>query len=243
MPSKRVDVDLDQLENEMRSLIELAISGELFKIHPFNEVKQEQRRFNDLAFSGDGEPTLSKAFPESVAKIAKLKDSYNLSDVKLVLITNATRLQNIDVIIGIDTLMANNGQIWAKLDAGTAELYRTINRTGISLDTIISNLEFAGRRWPITIQTLFLAWKGTGPSEQELQSYLSKIKYLLNIGIKLQGLQLYTVARPTPEAKARPLSSTSLNNLASYITNELPGIPIDVYHGSAPAPEIAPEDV
>ena len=231
-PPKRKDIDLDQLEAEMKFLLDLAISGELFNLHPFSAVKTEQQTLNDLAFSGDGEPTTAKEFPESVDRLAKLLRCFNLTNVKLVLITNATRLQDINVIKGIDALMANNGQIWAKLDAGTENLYRAVNRSGILLEQIIKNLEFAGKRWPITIQTLFLEWECAAPSEQELDSYIDRLKYLLNSGARLQGVQLYTVARPTPEIGARPLPSAILDKIANCVAKELSGISVDVFYGS-----------
>jgi len=230
-PPKRKDIDLDQLEAEMRYLIELSASGEIFKIHPFSTIKNEQQRFNDLAFSGDGEPTTANEFLESVDRLAKLLKQFNLTDINFVLITNATKLQNADVVKGIDTLMANNGQIWAKLDAGTEKHYQAMNRSGVSLEQIIDNLKFAGKRWPITIQTMFLEWKGDAPSEQEINSYIDRLKYLLDADIQLQELQLYTVARPTPELEARPLSPVMMDKIANYIAKELHNISVDVFYG------------
>jgi wyosine [tRNA(Phe)-imidazoG37] synthetase (radical SAM superfamily) len=232
VPVKRRDVDLDQVEDEMKILIELAVSGDLFKTRPFSAVKSELRRLNDIAFSGDGEPSAAKEFLESVGRLARLKRQFNLTDVKLVLITNATGFKDADVISGIDTMMANNGEIWAKLDAGTENYYQAINRSAVSLAQIIENLVFAGKRWPIIIQTLFLEWAGSGPSRHEISSYIDRLKYLLDSGIRLQGLQLHTVARPTPEAEARPLSSATLDEIANNITSELPDISVDVFYGT-----------
>jgi len=232
LPPRRKDIDLDQLEDEMKRLLDAVVSGELFKTHPFNAIKNERLRLNDIAFSGDGEPTTAKEFPESAERLARLLRHFNLPDVKFVLITNATGLQDINVIRGIDALMANNGQIWAKLDAGTEKYYQTINRSGVSLEQIINNLEFAGKRWPIIIQTLFLEWEGQSPSEQEIYSYIDKLKYLLNSGIQLQGIQLHTVARPTPEIEAKSLPPVIIDRIAKDIAKELSNIPVDVFYGS-----------
>jgi len=230
---KRSRVDLDQLLDEMRILLGLSTSGELFGMHPFSAAKSEQQRLNDMAFSGDGEPTAAPEFPEAVGRLAELKREFHLADLKLILITNATRLQNADVVGGIDTLMANGGEVWAKLDAGTQKYYQAINRSNIPLEQIIENLEFAGKRWPVIIQTLFLEWGGSAPPEQEINSYIDRLKRLLDSGIQLAGLQLHTVARPTPEDGAKPLPSIVLDDIANKITSELTAVSVDVFYGPA----------
>lgn len=230
-PARRKDVDLDQLEREMAALLDLSHSGEIFTFSPFNSARPEQRRLNDIAFSGDGEPTTAKEFPEVVARLARLKEARGLRETKLVLITDSSRLQAPDVIQGLQTLMENNGEIWAKLDAGTEAYYREINRSKIPFTRILENLLAAGRRWPITIQTLFLEWKGQGPSRGEVEAYKACLRALLEGGATLQGLQLYTVARPTPEAEARPLKADSLDVLVADISGAFPLIPVEVFYG------------
>jgi len=231
-PIRRRDVDLDQLEQEMASLLDLVASGELFETFPFSSALPEHRRLNDIAFSGEGEPTTSKAFTACVERLAALKRARGLDEVKLVLITNATRLQDPEVVKGIDLLMANGGEIWAKLDAGLEAPYRTFNRSAVPFDRILENLAFAAARWPLYIQTLFQEWEGQGPSEEELAAYVERIEALRASG-KLLGLQVYTVARPTPESASRPLGAAALNALGESLRQRLPGLPIDLFHGPA----------
>ena len=133
VPPRRRDLDLDQLERELAVLLELAGSGEIYDAPPFDSARPEQRRLNDIAFSGDGEPTTAATFAEAVARVANLKAARGLSAVKLVLITDATRLQAPEVVQGLDTLMANQGEIWAKLDAGTEPYYREICRSKVPI--------------------------------------------------------------------------------------------------------------
>jgi wyosine [tRNA(Phe)-imidazoG37] synthetase (radical SAM superfamily) len=222
---------LGQLEDEMKTLIELAISKELFGADMFGMAEIEHQRFNDMAFSGDGEPTAAAQFTETVHVLAGLRNRFGLNDIKLLLITNATRFQDARAIEGIDTLMENNGEIWAKLDTGTEDLYGTINRSNIPYSKIIDNLVFAGRRWPLIIQTLCLDWAGSSPPPHEIQQYINKIKYLLDSGTQIKGLHLYTVARPTPVPMAKPLSSAILDEIACSIKDEIPNIPLDVFYG------------
>ena len=230
-PPRRKDLDPDQLEEELMMLLDLAISGEIYEIPPFTSTRPEHRRLNDIAFSGDGEPTTAREFPDVVARVARLKAQRGLDQVKLVLITDSSRLQAPEVVKGLKTLMAHQGEIWAKLDAGTEAYYREICRSHIPFERILDNLLATARRWPIIIQTLFLDWKGQGPSEEELEAYCGRLEHILDQGGQLQAIQLYTVARPTPEPEARPLRRLELDAVAASLQSRLPRIPVEVYYG------------
>ena len=82
------------------------------------------RRLNDIAFSGDGEPTTFRNIPRIVADVADLKRRRGLDHVKLVMITNASMFHRPNVRQALATLDANNGEVWAKLDAGTEDYYQ-----------------------------------------------------------------------------------------------------------------------
>jgi len=230
-PARRKDVDLDQLEQEMAALMDLVVSGELYQVPPFDSARPEQRRLNDIAFSGDGEPTMAKEFAPCVERMARLKAVKGLHDCKLVLITDATLLQAPGVVEGLAVLMANQGEIWAKLDAGTEAYYREINRSRVPFQKILDNLLATALRWPTTIQTLFLEWKGQGPSETEVQSYIARLQEILAGGGRLEGIQLYTVARATPEPEARPLQASQLDAVAERVRKALPAVPVEVFYG------------
>ena len=226
----RSDVDLVQLEREMAALLDLTVNGTLFATSPFSSARPEQRRLNDIAFSGDGEPTTAPEFADAIACIARLKAERGLHDVKLVLITDSSRLQAPEVIRGLDLMMASQGEIWAKLDAGTEAFYREVNRSKVPFQRLLDNITATARRWPVTIQTLFLEWRGQGPSPQEVEAYLDRLRAIRAQGT-LQGIQLYTVARPTPEPEARPLRAPVMDELAVRVQAGLPGVPVEVFYG------------
>ena len=230
-PGPRSDVDVAQLEREVAALLDLTVDGALFATTPFNTARPEQRRLNDLAFSGDGEPTTAPEFAEAVACVARLKAARGLDAVKLVLITDSTRLQAPGVVRGLEIMMANQGEIWGKLDAGSEAYYREINRSKVPFARVLDNLAATAKRWPITIQTLFLEWRGQGPSPAEVDAYLERLRELQAQGGVLQGIQLYTVARPTPEPEARPLKSAVMDALAGTVRAGLPGVPVEVFYG------------
>lgn len=230
-PPKRRDLDLDLLERELGLLLDLATSGELYEIPPFDSTRPEQRRLNDIAFSGDGEPTTAREFAEVLERVARLKAQRGLDLVKLVLITDSSRLQAPEVVRGLETLAAHQGEIWAKLDAGSESFYREICRSQVPFQRILDNLLATARRMPVIIQTLFLEWRGQGPSELELETYCGRLQHILAQGGRLQAVQLYTVARPTPEPQARPLRRLEMDALAAVLRGRLPGLSVEVYYG------------
>jgi len=83
----------------------------------------------------------------------------------------------------------------------------------------------------ILIQTLFLNWKGQGPSADELEAYCGRLEHILAQGGQLQAIQLYTVARPTPEPEAKPLRRIVLDAIAASLRGRLPNLPVEVYYG------------
>ena len=68
---------------------ELVVSGDLYET-PSSPDARRLRRLNDIAFSGDGEPTTYRNFDEIIAACAAVKDRLGSTDVKMVLITNAS---------------------------------------------------------------------------------------------------------------------------------------------------------
>ncbi len=230
-PPRRRDIDPDLLVEELAVLLDLATGGEIYQVPPFDSALPAHRRLNDIAFSGDGEPTTTRLFAEVVNRVAQLKVQRGLDSVKLVLITDSSRLQAPEVMEGLATLMAHQGEIWAKLDAGTEAFYREICRSRVPFDRILDNLLVTALRWPILIQTLFLEWRGKGPSEAELEAYCGRLEHILDRGGQIQAIQLYTVARPTPEPEARPLRHVEMDALAASLRSHLPELPVEVYYG------------
>src|SRR6516164_4080024 len=130
-------VETDRLLAEIDQMLLLAAGGALFEDEPFCNVPPERRRLNDIAFSGDGEPTTYRNFDEIIAAAAELKRRRGLHDVKLVLVTNATMFHRPAVERGLEILDANNGEIWAKLETGTDEYYQLVERTKIPFRQVL----------------------------------------------------------------------------------------------------------
>src|SRR5437660_6647623 len=62
-PGPTRDVDVPRLLAELEAMLDLILSGELFTTERFAPTPAALRRLNDIAFSGDGEPTTCPEFP------------------------------------------------------------------------------------------------------------------------------------------------------------------------------------
>ena len=127
---------------------------------------------------------------------AELKRSHTLDDVKIVLITDACYLTRPEVIEALEVLDANHGEIWAKLDAGTEEYFRTVNRPNYPLPHEVENITHAARARPIRIQSLWMRLHGSGPPDSEIRAYLEVLRDIVRAKGRITEVQVYTVARP-----------------------------------------------
>jgi wyosine [tRNA(Phe)-imidazoG37] synthetase (radical SAM superfamily) len=224
-------VDLDVLRDELDHLAGLAVSGELYNDVQFGHVPQEYRRWNDIAFSGDGEPTTSPQFAAAVHVAADIRCKYNLVDVKLVLITDSAYLTRPAVKQALLEMDANNGEIWAKLDAGTEEYYRLINRANVPFQTILDNIIETARVRPVVIQSLWMNVRGEPPSEGEVDAFVGRLREVVAAGGQIKLVQVHTIARQTTESWVTPLSDGALAGVADRV-REGTGLLVNVYGAS-----------
>jgi len=228
-PKGAVGVDVPLLRTELAAMLDLVSRGDIYQHDPFDTIPPALRRLNDIAFSGDGEPTTFPEFAQAVAMAAELKRAAGLADVKLVLISNATMFHRPVVREGLAILDGNNGEIWGKLDAGSAEYYALIDRTAVPFQRVLDNLLWAAQVRPIVIQSLLMKVHGNPPAEGELDGYIGRLAEIGARGGRIKLVQLYTVARQTTEAYATPLSEAELSTMAHRVEAALPGLAVEVY--------------
>ena len=222
-------VDLDVLESEILRLARAALDGELFKVERFADVEPAKRVLQDFAFSGDGEPTLAPQFPEAVSRLADARRRLGYDSLKLVLITNATRLHRPEIVSALDEFCAANGEIWAKLDAGDPERLKAVDRTAVPLETIVNNIGFAAKRWRVKIQTALFSWRGAGPTDEQFMRYCQRVREIMTAGGVVEAAQLYTVARVPAEPDAEPLPNDVMDRRAETLRRET-GLPVEVFY-------------
>jgi wyosine [tRNA(Phe)-imidazoG37] synthetase (radical SAM superfamily) len=216
-PPRVREVELPRLEQELRTMIEVARSGTLFEDESFRDVPAEFHGIKDISFSGDGEPTTCPYFRDAVAIAARLRSEFELHDTKLVLITDACYLTRPTVKEGLAILDANNGEIWAKLDAGTEEYYRRVNEPNYPLRHVIENITSAARVRPVVIQSLFMRLDGVGPSESEIIAYTDRLNEIRIAGGRIKLVQVYTVARRPAQSFVGALSHAEVDAIRDQV--------------------------
>jgi wyosine [tRNA(Phe)-imidazoG37] synthetase (radical SAM superfamily) len=223
-------VETERLLAEIDHMLELVSSGELFQDEPFRDVPPERRRLNDIAFSGDGEPTTFRNFDEIIAATADLKQKHGLSNVKLVLITNASMFHRPAVKRGLALLDKNNGEIWAKLDAGTDAYYHLVERTTIPFRRVLDNIAEAACARPLVIQSLFMRIHGEPPGEAEIAAFCDRLNEVCEAGGRISLVQIYTVARPPAESFVTPLSNAEVDAIAATVRDRT-GLAAEAFYG------------
>lgn len=118
---------------------------------------------------------------------------------------------------GLEILDQNNGEIWAKLDAGTDEYYQLVERTKIPFQRILDNILSAARIRPLVIQSLFMRIDGVPPSEKEIEAFCGRLRDIVAGGGSLKLAQVYTVARPPAESNVTALSNDELEGIAKRV--------------------------
>jgi len=219
-PGNKAFVEMEQLRAELLAAIQLVQTGALFEHPTFAATPLPLRRLNDIAFSGDGEPTTFANFDAVIQLAADVRRAESLDDVKLVLITNASMFHREVVQRGLAILDENNGEIWAKLDAGTPKFFAKVARTRIPFERILENITQAAQIRPIVIQSLFMRWLGSPPEEAEIEAYCMRLNEITRRGGHIKGIQIYTVARPPAESFISPLNKDEIDAIASRVAEK-----------------------
>ena len=222
------EVDPRRLRDELERTVRAAVSGELFTDPHFRDVPAAYRRISDIAFSGDGEPTTSPLFGEAVHIAADIRQTFNLPDLKLVLITDAAYLTKPAVRAALAVMDANNGEIWAKLDAGTEEYYQLINRPNVPLQTVLDNILDAAKVRPVVIQSLWMKVHGQPPPLAEIDAFARCLQDILRAGGQIRLVQVYTIARRTTEPFVTPLEESDLQAIADRV-QAVTQVPVTIY--------------
>lgn len=209
-------IDLVKLETELRTFLHEILHGRFMQ----QQVPSNARRINDIALSGNGEPTSSSEFEQVIELVGRVRCDFDLpEELKLVLITNGSLIDRPKVQAGLRRMAALNGEIWFKLDSVTREGRQRINNTRMSLKRMRENLQLASVLCPTWLQTCVFQTDGLPPTATETDAYLEFIRELLRENVPLQGVLLYGLARPSMQPEASRLTKVTPAWMQSFGTS------------------------
>ncbi len=200
-------IELDVLEKELRAFLTNLLHGDFMERY----VAEADRHLKDIAFSGNGEPTSAKEFPQVVLLVEKILRDFNvLNTLKIRLITNGSLMDKQAILDSISHLAKYNGEVWFKLDAGTKKGILRTNDVNINPQTHIQRLKNCAEACPTFIQTCMFALDGQPPNALEISAYLALINEVKDI---VKGVHLYGLARPSFQAESDRLGRLSPERL------------------------------
>lgn len=209
---KPAPIDLVVLERELRALLTDVLVGDFLVKH----VPEGLRRLNDVAFSGDGEPTASPQFAAAVERVGTLLDELDpLGRTRRVLITNGSLVHREEVQEGLSRLGPRD-EVWFKLDRATDEGMRAVNDVAPGMERVRRNLVTCAELAPTWIQTAWFARGGEEPSEEERRALVGFLRDQVDAGVPLHGVLLYGLARASHQPEAAELERLPAERLEAF---------------------------
>jgi wyosine [tRNA(Phe)-imidazoG37] synthetase (radical SAM superfamily) len=192
-------IDLARLEAELGALLTDIVSGDYL----VRQVPEAMRRLNDVALSGNGEPTSAAEFAGVVDLIGRVLTDLNLAGrIKLVLITNGSLAHKADVQAGVRAMARMNGEVWFKFDRATRAGMGLVNDTEADPERHFQRLKIVAGLCPTWIQSCFFTLDGLPPDADEMAAYLAMLERCRREIPDLAGVMLYGLARPSLQPEA-----------------------------------------
>jgi wyosine [tRNA(Phe)-imidazoG37] synthetase (radical SAM superfamily) len=176
-----------------------------------------QNRVQDIAFAGDGEPTTSPQFAETIQLVGNLLNQYSVENrpKRIRLITNGSQCHYAHVQHALQYLHMIGGEVWFKLDAGNDAEMQAINDCHTPFALHLQRLKACAAFCQTWIQTAVISRRSNhktlvSPSLPEYMQTLNPLKD------QIAGILLYGIARPSQQMHAECLESTSEEVLQDY---------------------------
>jgi wyosine [tRNA(Phe)-imidazoG37] synthetase (radical SAM superfamily) len=225
--SRELRLDVDIMAAELKSTLAFVHGGCLRERPWYRSLPDEMLHLRHVTLSGDGEPTFAPNFVEAVQAAIHVRAMAGFPFFKLVLITNATGLDQPQVLQGLEDFHRSD-EIWAKLDAGTQVYLKKVNKTDVPLEKILSNILLLAKQRPVIIQSLFPSINGQEPSTEEIQEYALRLTELKAQGAQIPLVQIYSATRPAPDSICGHLPLKTLSRIAQTV-RQVAGLKAEVF--------------
>ncbi|WP_417069705.1 radical SAM protein [Niveibacterium terrae] len=181
-------VDVARLEHELAAVLEEVLHGDFMQDH----VPEGMRQLCSIAIAGNGEPTLSRQFPQVINAVLRQVEAFGLlGRLRIVLITNGSMMHRPEVQDALRSIAPVGGEAWVKVDRGSEASIRRANQVGLDAARARRQVETASACCPTWVQTCMFQWKGEPPDERDVSDYVELVASFEGI----LGVQLYGVAR------------------------------------------------
>ena len=161
-------LDNQLLAKELRFFLNEVLHGNFYDAY---QVPVEQRVIQDMAISGNGEPTSLKNFAEAVGLIAEIgRELKVLPASRYIVISNGSLTHLPQVQQGLKVLAQYHGELWFKLDSGTNSGKKLINQAAQTVEAGLNNLILAQQCCTTKIQTCLINYDNQGLSSQEAEA-------------------------------------------------------------------------
>jgi wyosine [tRNA(Phe)-imidazoG37] synthetase (radical SAM superfamily) len=232
------EIDLGLLEAELRSLLDDVVHGDFMQ----RRVPPEARRLEDVAFSGNGEPTSSPRLVESIQIVGRVLAEFGLQGTARVrLITNGSLIRRRVVENGLRKLAELGGEVWFKLDRATAGGMQRVHSRRLDPARHLARLRRCAELCPTWIQTIVYAWDEVPPPEPELRAYLDALRALVEDAVPVRGVLLYGPARSSGQPEAARISELPGSWMRAFARSiEATGLPVHLADGDFLAPSEQP---
>jgi wyosine [tRNA(Phe)-imidazoG37] synthetase (radical SAM superfamily) len=226
-PPRELHLDVEAMAAELKKTLAAVQEGRLRERPWYHALPDELLQLRHVALSGDGEPTLSPDFVESVQAVVHVRALGGFPFFKLVLLTNATGLDLPQVQKGLK-FFTKSDEIWAKLDGGTQAYLNKVDQMNGALEKVLANILMLARQRPVIIQSLFPAINGEEPPLEEIEQYAQRLKELKAQGAQIPLVQIYSATRPTPNSGCGHLPLKTLSRIAQTV-RQVAGLKAEVF--------------
>jgi wyosine [tRNA(Phe)-imidazoG37] synthetase (radical SAM superfamily) len=161
-----------------------------------------------ITFSGSGEPTLNQDIGEMIGRVK------SLTQIPVAVLTNGSLLW--DKMVREDLAQAD--LVIPSVDAVSEEIFQKVNRPieGLKVKEILKGIKEFCKRFKGKIYLEIMLVKNINDSEEEIKKINRFVKNL-----RIDEIQLNTVARPPGDPGARPLNQEELNKVKGLFDPKL----------------------
>jgi len=231
IPEFNKQIDLELLKAELIEILDAIRDESLFQQSLFTSVQDIRLlTLKDIAFSGDGEPTLCSDFPACVDLVLSLISEHCedwTPKVLPVCITNGTRLSLEKIKNACTRLIDAGGNLWVKLDAITREEFERVYDVGLSMEPVMEAIKQFSKTRSITIQTMIFK-SLDGSMSLDFEGYIRHLQSMQRSNCKIQLIQIYTLSRKPKELTLKPLSQNELHGFANAVQNAT-RLPVEIF--------------